>query len=366
MGEINWERLCARLVCLLAGGVLFVLGFRYLIPILLPFLVAWVISLAVRPLAVKVAERTRVPKKLCAAVLLVLFLGVSVFLLYQSCARLLLELQRLLERVLAENSDIGLAVRDSVDFFEAVTSKIGFLRRMQAGERFAAWREKFNGMITEMLEGLLRSLSSELPAFVGRVLSALPDLFLVGAVTLISAFYFCMDEESSVGSLKHILPNALAKRIPTWKERIKGISWKYLKAYLALLLLTFAELFLGFTVLRIDYAFLLSALVAVVDMLPVLGVGTVLVPWALVLLLQKNFYVGFGLLILYLVTMLVRQILEPRLIGKSLGLHPLVSLFASYAGWQLFGLLGMLLGPIVATVLRSVFGKTRTVEEGES
>ncbi len=361
MGEINWERLCARLVCLFAFVALFVLGFRYLVPILLPFFVAWGISLAVRPLAEKIAGRTRLPRKLCAAVLLVLLLSISVFLLYQSCARLILELRRLLERLLTENNEIGLAVRDSIDFFEAVTSKIGFLRRIRAGERFAIWREKFNGMIAEMLEGVLRSLSAELPTFVGRVLSALPDLFLVGAVTLISAFYFCMDEEGPAKSLQRILPSTLAKRLPAWKARIKGMSWKYLKAYLVLLLLTFSELFLGFTVLRIDYAFLLSALVAVVDMLPVLGVGTVLVPWALVLLLQKKFYVGCGLLILYLVMLFVRQILEPRLIGKSLGIHPLVSLFASYAGWQLFGLLGMVFGPIVATVLQSVFGRTRTV-----
>lgn len=365
MEGINWERLAAKLICLLAGGVLFVLGFRYLVPILLPFLVAWGISLAVRPLSERLARRTRVPRKLCAAVLLLLFLGVAIFLLYQSCARLLGELQRLLERLLAENSDIGLALRDSIDFFETVTSKIGFLRRMQIGERFAAWREHFNGMITEMLEGVLRSLSAELPALVGRILSALPDLLLVGAVTLISAFYFCMDEVGALNSIQRVLPSALKRRLPAWKTRVKGISWKYLKAYLALLLLTFAELFLGFTVLRIDYAFLLAALVALVDMLPVLGVGTVLVPWALVLLLQKKFYAGIGLLILYLVTMLVRQILEPRLVGKSLGLHPLVSLLASYAGWQLFGLWGMVLGPIVATVLQSVFGRRRAFFESE-
>lgn len=364
MERINWERLCARLVCLFAFVALFVLGFRYLLPILLPFLVAWVISLCVRPLSAKIAKRTHASQKVCAAVLLLIFLGGACFLLYQSVARLFLELQRLLERLLTEKDEIGLALRDSIDFFDAVTSKIGFLRRIHAGERFAALRERFNGMIAEMLEGFLRSLSAELPAFIGRVLSALPDLFLVGTVTLISAFYFCMDGARFVGGLGRLLPRGVANRLPAWRTRIKGMSWKYLKAYLLLLLLTFAELFLGFTVLRIEYAFLLSALVAVVDMLPVLGVGTVLVPWAIVLLLQKKFFVGFGLLILYTVILFVRQILEPRLVGKSLGIHPLVSLFASYAGWQLFGLLGMVLGPIVATVVQSVLGGIDAPEQG--
>ena len=153
-----------------------------------------------------------------------------------------------------------------------------------------------------------------------------------------------------------VLPPALRARVPAWRQGLRRISWSYLKAYLLLLLLTFSALFLGFSILRVEYAFLLALLTALVDLLPVLGVGTVLVPWALILLLQRQFYTGFGLLILFFVLLLLRQIAEPRLIGKSLGIHPLLALFAGYAGWWLLGFWGLLLGPFVAVLGKTLLG----------
>ena len=97
---------------------------------------------------------------------------------------------------------------------------------------------------------------------------------------------------------------------------------------------------------------MLAFLIALADLLPVIGVGTILIPWGIVMLLQKNFYLGFGLLILYLVISLIRQVAEPKVLGKSLGLHPLLTLFATYVGFSLFGLLGMILAPIVALVAK--------------
>ena len=96
-------------------------------------------------------------------------------------------------------------------------------------------------------------------------------------------------------------------------------------------------------------------LIALADLLPVIGVGSIMIPWGLILLLQKNYYIGFGLLILYLIISLVRQIAEPRIIGKSLGLHPLLALLASYAGLTLFGFWGMLFSPIATILIKVVF-----------
>ena len=151
------------------------------------------------------------------------------------------------------------------------------------------------------------------------------------------------------------LPPRIAVNLPKWRARAKAVSFRYLRAYLLILLTTFAELFVGFLILRVRYAFLLSLLIAVVDIFPVLGVGTVLIPWAVVLLIRKNFYLGFGLLILYGVVTVLRQIIEPRLVGKSLGLHPLAALIASYAGWRWFGFLGMALGPVAAMAVKALW-----------
>ena len=353
MGNIRWERLAAIVICGAASGVLLYLAFRYALPLLLPFLVAWLFSLAVRPMAERISKQFRIPKKPCAVVLLIVILGGTGLLFCLGVGRLVAELQHLLERMLADGGSLSGVVRDSMDLFETLTSRIGFLRRIGAGERFSSFREQFNDMVADMVGSLLNSLSAGIPRFAGKVIASLPNLLLISVVTVISGFYFCIDGERISASLISLLPQKIQRALPAWKARIKSVSWRYLRAYLWLLLLTFFELLIGFLILGIDYAFLLALVVAVVDMLPVLGVGTVLVPWAAVLLFQGNYFLGFGLLILYFAMLVLRQITEPKLVGKSLGLHPLLTLFASWAGWQLLGILGMVLGPFLALAIKT-------------
>ena len=106
--------------------------------------------------------------------------------------------------------------------------------------------------------------------------------------------------------------------------------------------------------MKIEYSLLLAIIIAFIDILPVLGVGTVLIPWGLITLLMKDFRTGTGLLILYGIITILRQFIEPKIIGKSLGLHPLVSLISMYMGFRLFGVFGMITGPLTAMVISSV------------
>lgn len=359
MEKSSWERAAAILFTLCVGGVLLLIVLRYALPIVLPFAVAWGLAILIQKPAQTLATRFSVSKKLVSVVLLLLLLSVIVWLLGVSVRQLLIELQNLLERLLSADGAAD-AVEQSIDYFDAITSKISFLRRIGAGERFSALREGFNRAVSDMLQSLLESLSSAIPSFAANLLSALPSILLSVVITVIAGFYFCIDGEGAEAAVTALLPSRVRKCIPAWKSRAKRFSKGYLRAYLLLLLLTFSELFLGFCILRVEYAFLLAFLIALVDMLPVLGVGAVLVPWSIVLLLQKNYRLGLGLLILFGAVTVIRQIMEPRLLGKSLGLHPLLTLFASYAGWQLFGVLGMLLAPIGALAVKAFIGRIHT------
>ena len=350
MEKMTWERRASILFCLFGAGVIALLLWKYLLPVVLPFLVAWLISLLIRPLSQRLASRLRVPQKLCAAVLLTLFLAGIILLLGFALRRLMGELSQLLGRLMENEGQIPL-VNDSFDLFEFLMARLGI--EPESGSRYALFREKFYDMVTDMTSHLMETLGEALPSFAARLISSFPSLFFMILITVIAGFYFCMDGTRIGEGLIALLPRSVRARIPAWKERTKQISWRYVKVYLLLLLLTFGELLIGFLILGVDYAFLLAGIIAVLDMLPVLGVGTVLIPWALVTLLQKNFYLGFGLVILYFVMLILRQIVEPKLLGKSLGLHPLVALFAGYAGWRLFGFLGMILGPVLALLIKN-------------
>ena len=175
-----------------------------------------------------------------------------------------------------------------------------------------------------------------------------PSLLIFLLVTLISCFYFSVEYDTVCRALTRLAPARFTDHLPEWKVRAGKAVRRYMRAYFLLFLITFFELLVGFVILGNDYAFLLAFITALLDALPILGVGTVLVPYAVFSLATGSSFLGVGLLILYGVITLVRQILEPHLVGKSLGLHPILMLVAFYVGWKLFGIVGVFLGPTVA------------------
>ena len=135
-------------------------------------------------------------------------------------------------------------------------------------------------------------------------------------------------------------------------RRIRSALWGWIKAQALLSGLCFLVLLVGFVVLKVPHAPLWAALIALVDAVPLLGTGTVLVPWSLVCFLQKNTAKGIGLLGIYTVALLSRSTMEPRLVGKQLGLDPLVTLVSLYAGYLFWGVGGMLLSPILCVIVK--------------
>ena len=351
--KIRWERIAAILICAVLGSVLLFASFRFLLPVMLPFLIAWMLSRIIDPMARGASKRTRIPRRLCAAVLTLLLFGGVAFGLVYFVQRAFLELRHLLEGLLEENGGFYGAVEHALERLEQMT--VGWFRFGNGNggsEKTSAFREQLNRMLTEMVGGFLTSLSAALPSAAGRFLSAFPTVLLVSAVTVIAGLYFSMDGDRIAKSLTARLPSTLRDRLSGWSACLKQFFRRYVRAYLLLLVITLLGLFVGFCILGVDYALLLATITAAVDFLPVLGIGVVLLPWAAVALLQRNIPLGVGLLILYAVMLIVRQIAEPKLVGKSLGIHPLLSLFAGYVGFRFFGLVGMILGPLIAVLVK--------------
>ena len=342
------------MICVALGAVAVILGIWYLLPVLLPFLIAWGISLLIRPAARRVGAQFGISPRVCAAVLLILLLGGVILLSVASVKRLIYEVQDLLSRVLLQGDGTTDAASRAVDYLEDVVLQNPIFQRLVGTQRAPSLHERLNEALGQIVSGVVRSLSESLPTLLGKLFSLLPSIVLITAVTVIASFYFCMDGASVTGALCACLPKPIRQRLPLWRARVRALSWRYLRAYLLLLLVTFSILFFGFCILRVKYAFLLALVVAFVDLLPILGVGTVLIPWSIVCFLQKNYFLGVGILILYVVALILRQILEPRLVGKSLGISPILTLFSTYAGYVLLGFLGMLIGPIAALTVKNL------------
>ncbi|MBQ8415680.1 MAG: sporulation integral membrane protein YtvI [Clostridia bacterium] len=350
MQGIRWERIASILVTLILGGVLVYFFFRYAFLLFLPFLLAWLISLGLGPLSRTLSRRMHLPHKAVTVLLLLLFVGLGAWGLWEAISRLIGEAWSLVERLLLDDRLLA-SVEDWMSRIDGLGAGIGMIN---GGE--GSLGEWLLGAATGAFNSLLSSLATHLPELAGGLVTSLPTVFFIVFITLIAGYYFCTDRERIEAGLISLLPRSAARRLPRIRESMRRFSLRYLRAYLLLFLITFAMLFIGLLILGVEYAFLLALLVAIADLLPVIGVGTVMVPWSVILLLGRNFYLGFGILILYLAIELMRQITEPKLVGKSLGLHPLLMLFSTYAGFYLFGLLGMILAPILTLFAKNLLG----------
>ncbi|MBE6647188.1 MAG: sporulation integral membrane protein YtvI [Ruminococcaceae bacterium] len=351
-------RKAANITVIVAGIAIFLwIFFKYALSALMPFLLAAVISALVSPMAKRLSKKTKIPQKISAGVILILIFALTVSLLYFAISRLILELGDLLAR-LSENPEmIGNKVQGIVDKLTANGTHFSFLQKIFESEALKSLGIDINSALRDALGSMISSLTGALPSAAVSLVKEIPNVLLFIIVFLIAAFYFSADAVSISDALSEILPSKWLEKIPVIKEKFKKTVTGYLKAYFFIMLLTFFEMLIGLTLLGVEYAFIMAIIISVVDILPILGTGAVLVPWAIFAFMSSNTPLGVGLLILYAVTLVVRQLAEPKIVGSTLGIHPLATLASVYLGLKFLGFVGIFVGPMVALLMRELFFK---------
>lgn len=336
----------------LVGGVLAYLFLTKLATVLLPFLLAFFVALLLRPIVLYLCKKSRLSQPSMGILLFFLLVLALTYLIVTLTVYLGGELRSAVSSLMEElNAEENFLSR-FFDSAESLKERFPFLE----GNVWNGSDTLYDGII-KMVKGMLSDLSGRLTQGVTRKISALPDTVFAISVSLIAMFYFFKDYTKILSAISARIPAAWCERLHLAKARLTDGMSLYLRAYLLLMLLTFAELLAGFLVLGVDYAVLLALITAILDLLPVIGVGLVLIPWAIFSFVLGDTSLGIGLLILYLVLYLVRQILEPKLVSGAIGVHPLLTLLAVYGGYRLFGVAGLIFGPLVAFLIKALFEK---------
>ncbi len=364
MIRVDWKHWAAVTVTVAGGALALYLLCRFALVLLLPFLLALALAVVTRRTVLRLAARTGCPVRIASLLVTALaltLLGLVVFLL---CSRLFTEAQNLLDFLEKDSADPNGQTARLIAFFRSFGERFPFLERLR-GIRFL---EELLGdpqaYFAERLQELLSAMTGRIAAVAGGILRRLPKVLFFLVFTVISCFYFSVEYEAVTRTLVRLLPAKARERVPEWKARSMHAAKRYLRAYLLLFLLTLAELLVGFFTLRIRYAFLLALLTALLDILPVLGVGVILVPFAIFSLVVGETVRGVGLLVLYAIITVVRQVAEPHLVGKSIGLHPILMLVSLYVGLGIFGVTGFLIGPAIALCAKAIFDFRRDTKKG--
>ncbi len=343
-----------RLLALPVLALLVWMGIRYVLPIAMPFLLAGLLALAAEPLVRFLQKGRHIPRAAASGIGVTVTLVLLILAVLVLAALLLRELG-MLAGVLPDLESTALQGMDSLQ---------GWL--LSIAERVPP---SVRPMVTQGVRGLfsdgtalLDQVTARLLQLASGLLSQIPDSAL-GTGTWLLACYMISAKLPGIRSwVQGKLPESWHSRYLPMLQKLKASVSGWLLAQCKLIGVTFLVLAAGFLLLQIPYAIVWAAGICLVDALPVLGTGTVLVPWSLVCFLQGDTVRGIGLLGIYAAASILRSVLEPRLVGKQLGLDPLVTLLAMYTGYRLWGLGGMILAPLLAVVL---FGAARGEQKAQ-
>jgi len=315
------------------------LFFSFVLRLILPFLIAFLIAFILKtPIAI-ISNRTGLGKRSVAAVFVLITVCFTGFVIFLTVSSLLSELQHF-AYAFSQNSE------------NYVSRFTGLIDSLSARFPFSFFqKDDLTSAVSAALTSMLSNITAKLPVFIANVIAMLPEILIFAVIIILASYYFCADYEKNVQNVASFIPEKLKTHLAVFKERLTRTGISYLRSCLILVVITYFELLVGFMMLGVPYAFTLALIISFVDMLPIFGVGTVLVPWALYCKLTGDNYLALGLLIIFITVTVVRRLIEPRIISENIGLSPLTTLFSMYIGFRLFGFTGLFFAPLVAILI---------------
>lgn len=342
-----------------AGAVLGLwLGIKWLLPVAVPFLIGGILALAAEP-GVQVFQN-RLKWRRTPAVVLCVSLTLLLMLAFLSV------LGAAAVRELSSAAKLAPALGQTVGHGMAVMEDYLLTLADRAPDNI---RPMLLRTVTDTFQDgstLVKQVTDRIPGAAASLISRFSQGVLAVATGILAGFMISARLPKIKKWLNRHIPQNWKDKVIPGAKRLKKTFGKWLLAQLELMLVTWAVVAGGFLLLKIPRGVLWAALVALVDAVPVLGTGTVLVPWALVRFLQGDVVQGAGLLAVFSVSWLIRSILEPRLVGRSLGLDPLISLIAFYVGFKLWGIGGMILSPMAAALVKSLIDNSQIIHKETS
>lgn len=322
-------------------------GCKYILPVLVPFVIAFVIASLIRIPVKKLYGSSEIKNRIISIVTCIVFYGIVFFLLailgvklYQTVSDFFFSVPELYQ------NEIVPALTVVSDFFEKK------LASMDA--QIAAEIGKISNEFVNNIGEHIKNISVSAIAFISGGLTKIPGFIIMFIIMIVSTFFCMIDYNKILVFFVESIPKGKEDKVMNLVNYFKGTILIYAKSYSLLFLMTYLELTLGLWILGIPYAPLIGLLIAIFDILPILGVGGVLLPWAVILIIMENIPLATGIFVLYLVIAFVRNTVEPKLVGEQIGLHPLATLIFMYLGLEFLGFLGMFLFPVTLAVFVSM------------
>lgn len=319
-------------------------AFKFLSAYLLPFVIGILASFIVQRPAKAVHKATRIPSGLCTVVLVV----ITYFLLAGTVTLIGFLLYRWV-------SALAVIIPEYFPTFSEAMKELSVTFSDLLKQLPESFLSTLNSMPEKIVTSLTGTLTTWLSSFAGELVKSIPSLLVSTIITVVASCYIAKDYDRVIHFASSVLPQKVWQFAVDIKSVFAKNIFRILRGYALLLMITFVELSIGFLILGVKNAVPLAAIIALVDILPVLGTGTVLIPWAVIELITGGIWNAVALLIIYLAITVLRNFLEPKIIGNQVGLHPLITLIAIFLGYKIMGFVGLLLFPIVIIIIHDLY-----------
>ena len=349
-----WTRVLRKFLYVILILVGLFLSFKLAI-FYMPFLIAFIISLIIEPTIRIIMKKLKFTRKTSSIIIFMIVSGIIISLLTWGTVSLISEASNLLK-------DLNSYVEKAYILFQNFINKFDFNKIRLPNE--------LTSIIQNSTGDILNSASSWIRNFLTgllNIITSMPTIIIYFVVTIMALYLICVDKVYILDQIEHHFPQKWVFKVGTHIKDLTKTLGGYLKAEATLILVSFIISLVGLYILKfakfnVEFPLLMALFIGFVDALPILGSGTVMVPWAIISGLNGDLKLGIALIVLLIIMSTVRQFLEPKLVSKHIGTHPIFTLIAMYTGFKFIGVLGMLIGPIILIIIKNVFATL--IDEG--
>ena len=314
----------------------------------MPFLIAFAISLIIEPAIKYLMKKTKISRRLSSIIIFVVVFSIIIGAVVWGIVSLISESTNLLQM-------LNLYIDKAYTQIQETIGKMDFQRISVSSDLL--------DIAQNSSKKILLKISSWLTEFLTKlinVITSIPTIAIYVVITILSLYFICTDKIYILDLMEHHMPPKWVQKIGGHVREITKSLGGYLKAEVILIFVSFVISVIGlyifkFIGMNIKYPLLIALAIGFVDALPILGSGSVMVPWAIISALNGDLQLGIAIIILWIIMSVVRQFLEPKIVSGKIGIHPIFTLIAMYTGFKIIGVMGMLIGPIVLIVLKSIF-----------
>lgn len=326
-----WKVIVSLAFSMLAT-ILIIVGGAWLLKYLIPFVIGWLIACVANPMVCWLNRKLKMKKKLGSAIVIVFVLAVVIGVFYLGISFLVRELMEFADGVPALYEEVA---RNVTNIMEKLPEGV----------------KNSGSTLLSKLGGVLGELSKPAISAAGDVAMQIPSIIIGTFVTILSAYFFVADRDEVLAWLKKVTPKPVGERISIVIQNFKQAVGGYFKAQFKIMIVVFAILAVGLGLLGVEYVILISLLVAFLDFLPFFGTGAVFIPWCIYTIFMGDYLRAIYLFVIYATTQIVRQLIQPKLVGDSVGLKPLPTLLFIYIGYKMGGFLWMILAVPIGMII---------------